>query len=164
MPQWKKAVEAQLVKSDVLHHISGERSYNRGVSLNSCPNCGNSLPASTKKQLELGYRVYCPTHGCFFPLFTFTTVQEGSLETAEPPKIREKLYDASKASKIREKVPKPSKSTKSTQSAVPSETPRISKAADLSHCPHCNYPLTNTQLKVKQTGKKVMCRKCFELI
>jgi len=164
MPQGKRAGEFQSGQPEILRHVSGERPYNRGIYLNSCPSCGKDLPASRKKQLELGYRVYCPTEGCFYPLFTYTTLQQGALEPIEPPKVREKLPDASKAPQIREKVPKPSKPAKPAQGAVPPKSTTAPKPADLRYCPRCKHPLTSSQLKLKQTGKKVMCRNCLELI
>lgn len=190
LPKWKKINEPKPLQPEILKHKSGERPYNVGISLNSCPNCGKDLPLSTQKQLGLGYRVYCPTEGCFYPLFTVATVQEKVPENIEPPKIREKLPDISEAlkileqvpenieplkiqeklpdtsdaSKIREKVPEPSKPIKPAQDAIPPPTAITPKLADLRQCPHCNHPLTDTQLKLKQTGRKVMCRNCLELV
>ena len=173
MPKWEKVVESQLPKAEVLHHVSGERPYNRGIFINSCPNCGIELPASVRKRLELGYRVYCPTQGCFYPLFTLTTLQEGAFESAEPPKIKEKVPKAPKDVKIQEKIPKAPKDVKieekaskpsKTQGAAPSQTTKTPKSADSKHCPHCGYPLSNNQLKKKKIGNKVMCRNCSELI
>ena len=166
-PKWKKAGETQLGPPKVLQHKSGERPYNIGISLNSCPSCKKDLPSSTKKQLELGYRVYCPYEGCFYSLYTITTGHERTPEPIESPKIREKVPDASKVPKIQEKVPesaKVAKPAKPLQAAALPKTFATPKGSDLRQCPHCKQPLSDTQLKLKQTGKKVMCRKCLELI
>ena len=176
LPKWRKTGEPQPVLPEILQHKSGERPYNVGISLNSCPYCKKDLPASTKKQLELGYRVYCPVEGCFHPLFTVTTVQEKAPESAEHPKIRDKVPDQSKGPRIREKIPASSQPTKPSKTSEPLKTGGSPKASgppksaiepkrfNSKQCPHCQHPLSATQLKLKQTGKKVMCRKCMELI
>lgn len=68
VPKWKKIWEKPPSTQRILHHRSGERPYDLGISINTCPYCNQTLPASTVKQLELGYRVYCPKPGCYHPL------------------------------------------------------------------------------------------------
>ena len=164
LPKGKKISLPTTQKPIILQHKSGERPYNTGISLKTCPNCKIDLPTFTKKQLELGYRVYCPTTGCFYPLYAVDSVQEKVPEHAEPPNIREKVPDASKAPKLRDKVPESTEAIKQPQGTVPPKAVMPQKVSDLKYCPHCNQPLTDTQLKLKQSGKKVMCRKCLELI
>ncbi len=166
-PKWKKTGQTQAGPPKLLQHKSGERPYNKGISLNSCPSCKKDLPGSTKKQLELGYRVYCPYEGCFYPLNTITTGHESTPEPFESQTIKQKAPDASKAFKIQEKVPESAriaKPAKPLQAAVPPKTAATPKGSGLKECPYCKQPLSDTQLKLKQTGKKVMCRKCLELI
>jgi hypothetical protein len=162
----------------VLHHKSNEHPYNVGVYIDTCPKCKKHLPHYAIKQLELGYRVYCPTEGCFYPLFTVTTAQKKAPEPIEPPKIREKVPDApkppqtqqkapqiqQKSPQIQQKAPQPSKLSPPPQKGGPPKTSLPPKSSDLKYCPHCQHPLSDTQMKLKQTGKKVMCRKCLELI
>jgi hypothetical protein len=148
----------------VLHHKSNEHAYNAGIYINTCPKCKKHLPNYAIKQLELGYRVYCPTEGCFYPLFTISSSQKMASEHAEPPNIREKVPAAPKPPQIQQKTPQLAKISQPPQKVTPPKTSPPPKVSELKYCPHCQHPLSDTQMKLKQTGKKVMCRKCLELI
>jgi hypothetical protein len=39
-----------------------------------------------------------------------------------------------------------------------------SEAEKLTQCPHCNSPLRESQIKLKQMGKEVLCHNCLKLI
>jgi len=148
----------------VLHHKSNEHPYNVGIYIDTCPQCKKHLPNYAIKQLELGYRVYCPTEGCFYPLFTVTTAQRKAPAPTEPPKIREKAPEVPKPPQIQQKAPPPAKLSPPPQKVGPPKTSLPQKSSELKYCPHCQHPLSDTQMKLKKTGKKVLCRKCLELI
>ncbi len=70
VPKWRKKRAEASPQPIKLSHPSGERPLNIGISISECPKCHKSLPFSVRKKVELGYRVYCPHPGCFYPLHT----------------------------------------------------------------------------------------------
>lgn len=151
-------------KEMVLHHKSNEYPYTEGVYIDICPQCKKYLPNYVIKQLELGYRVYCPTEGCFYPLFTIGTTQKKAPKPLEPPKIRDKVPDAPKVPQTQQAVPAISKLSSNPQEISPLKMSAPPKELELKYCPHCKHPLSETQIRLKQSGRKVMCRECLELI
>lgn len=158
--KWDAKTKETITPKAILKHKSGERPYNKGVFITTCPKCKANLSPTVIKRLELGYRVYCPTNNCYYPLFTVqsTSIPKESLpippkETIARPPPKEKVIPLPPKEKIQPKPSPetyiPSKPKYETSSLPPTKSLTTSKPE-----PPPITPPTKTQQQPAQTELK----------